>query len=170
MSENVAEDLNLSIEEPKSSNKKMIIIAVLAVVLIGGGLSAYFLMSSGGGSAGEAENAEPVVEPLAEPQYFAFGKPFVVNFQGEGKPRFAQIEISIMARDSEALSAIETHMPLLRNDLLLLFSGQTHEQLSSMDGKEELRAKALNIINDNLKEQSVKASIETVLFTKFIIQ
>ncbi|MBL4607639.1 MAG: flagellar basal body-associated FliL family protein [Pseudomonadales bacterium] len=163
-------DLELSEEEEKPSGKKglikYILIGVVAVTAgIGGTL--YFLNGDGGSTADEAV-AEPVKKKA---EYYALRPPFVVNFKdGKGRQRFLQIGVSVMSRESEAIDALKMHSPLVRNNLILLFSGQSFMDLQQPDGKKKLAQQTLEELQKFLQEEIESPGIEKVLFTDFVMQ
>ncbi|MBC7182612.1 MAG: flagellar basal body-associated FliL family protein, partial [Marinobacter sp.] len=66
---------------------------------------------------------------------------------------------------------LETHMPRLRHELVMLFGEQTDtERLTSMEGQQALREEAKRRINAVLEEQQTGESIAGVLFTEFVVQ
>jgi flagellar FliL protein len=68
------------------------------------------------------------------------------------------------------VEALQAHVPLLRNNLILLFSEQTYETLSSRDGKDALRDAALAEVRGVLPESYQGSGIESVYFTRFVMQ
>ena len=75
-----------------------------------------------------------------------------------------------MARDQDVIDAVEEHRPLLRNNLLLLFSAQTPESIGSPEGKEELRREALTEVQTTLEELGEPAAVEDLYFTSLVVQ
>lgn len=102
--------------------------------------------------------------------YLDFDQPFVVNFQDEGALRYLQITISVMATDPKVIDAVKHHMPLIRNNLVMLFSGQTRETIISREGKEKIRADAQAEVQKILKEQTGNPGIKSLYFTSFVMQ
>jgi flagellar FliL protein len=118
---------------------------------------------------GEAEDEEEGAHKQAF--YSSLAPAFVVNFQGkDSKSRFLKVELDVVAREEESLEAIKTHMPKLRNNLVLLFSRQIYEDIISHEGKERLRAEALTEIQKVLKKETGKKAVEDVFFTSFVMQ
>lgn len=116
----------------------------------------------GGKAAGKA--AGPAV-------YYAFDPPIVVNFEQDGATRFLQVTVEAMARDAEAIAAVQQNAPLIRNNLMLLMSSLDYAQVMSREGKESLRAKSLAEVNAILeRETGGKAALEDLLFTSFVVQ
>src|ERR1700679_4188436 len=52
--------------------------------------------------------------------YCAIDPPLVVNFEDGSAVRFLQITMQIMAHDEKAIESVQKHIPLIRNNLLLL--------------------------------------------------
>jgi flagellar FliL protein len=95
----------------------------------------------------------------------------VVNFGGEGNARYLQVMVEAMTRDAPTLELLKNNEPAVRNDLVVLFSSQTDATLMSTDGKEKLRAAALEAVRKVISEEGGKASmVESVYFTSFVIQ
>ncbi|MDH5546500.1 MAG: flagellar basal body-associated FliL family protein [Gammaproteobacteria bacterium] len=147
----------------------MIIGAVLLVAVSMGGV--FFLVKSlgMGGSGGHAEPQGKNAEGPAI--YFPLDPAFVVNFKERGRTRFLQVEIQVMSRDPEALKELTNHAPIIRNNLLLLFSSQEAETLYTSEGKEKMRTAALSEINRLIEEETGKANaLEALYFTSFVTQ
>ncbi len=94
----------------------------------------------------------------------------MVNFNYNGRQRYMQVTVALMARDQAALDALKVHMPVLRNNLVMLFSSQDFESLTSSVGKEMLRQKATASVQELAQKEVGKTVIEQVLFTNFVLQ
>ena len=55
------------------------------------------------------------------------------------------------------------------DDLVMLFSSQSEEALSTMEGKQMLKEAALNELINALQEEGEAADVQDVLFTSFIV-
>jgi flagellar FliL protein len=97
--------------------------------------------AGGAGADGEAE------VPEVAPSYLALEPPFVVNFTHRGTLRYLQVSLELAYQDPALLAKVTERMPQVRNDLILLFSNQDYEKLSTKIGKEELRQEILSAIN-----------------------
>lgn len=124
-------------------------------------------------------DGQPAAAPKGPPLYLAMDPPLVASLQDNGTIRFFQVSIEIMARDEKALTEVQELMPIVRNNLLMLFGGQSLPTLTDRDQKEELRQAALDevrkIVRDNrLPQRSAKAGprpdIEDLYFTSFVVQ
>lgn len=152
-------------EKPKSKMMLIIIIAVLVVLLLGGGITAFLMMSGGNDAKANVETStqQPAI-------YFDFKPPFIVNYQWQGRQRFVQVSLSVMTRKGSIVDAMQKHMPLIRNNLLMVFSAQEFEMLRTPEGKEALRQVVLEELQKILTEETGEPGVEQVLFTNFVMQ
>ena len=183
----------------KGGMKKIIIIVVAAVVLlsaIGGGAWAFLHKTADEGDSAEsadssesADEAKPAekgakkakkgkksakakkeVDPALPAVYLALDPPFVVNFEDQGVVRFLQITVEVGTHDPLVLDAAKLHMPIIRNNLVMLFSSQDLKSVTSREAKEKLRADALAEVRKVLEEQTGDPGVENVYFTSFVMQ
>ncbi len=112
---------------------------------------------------GENGDAKPAV-------YLSLEPPFVVNAEGQGSTHYLQVSMDVMARDPAVIESMKKHMPVIRNNLIMLLSSQKQAEVSTRDGKEKLRADALAEIQKVLKEQTGEPGVEAVYFTIFVMQ
>ncbi|MFP4208670.1 MAG: flagellar basal body-associated protein FliL [Wenzhouxiangella sp.] len=161
-------------EQPKSRKKMWIIILSLTTLLLlgGGGAGAYFFVFSEddplGLFGGEASANEPA--PRQPPIYYGMDPAFVNNLSGTGGRRFMQVNVQLMARDPEVIAAVERHEPVIRNDLIMLFSDQTLESVDTTAGKEALRKQSLAAVREILRSNEEPDEVEELFFTSFIVQ
>jgi len=147
----------------------MIVGAILLVAVSMGGV--FFLMKSMGMGGGGAGGGGHVKDDSAPAIYHALEPAFVVNFKERGRSRFLQVEVQVMSRDKQMIDELDKHTPVIRNNLLLLFSGQTAETLHSSEGKEQLRQSALAELNKILEAETGQVeAIEALYFTSFVTQ
>jgi flagellar protein FliL len=102
--------------------------------------------------------------------YMDFEQPFVVNFQDEGQLRYLQITVSVMTKNPKVIEELKRHMPLIRNNLVMLFSGQSREGIISREGKEKIRKEAEAEVQKILKEQTGNPGVKALYFTSFVMQ
>lgn len=168
MAEPKTQELNLDAKPQPSGGKKRLILIILgAIVLIGAsvGGTLFFL---GGNTKSVDAGPPPPPKPIYQPL-----KSMVINFGAKGPARFMQVDIEMMAFDNAPLMAIEEHMPVIRNNILLLLSSRTFDEVASREGKEALRADILGSINSTLAELAdlkEGAGIQAVYFTGFVMQ
>jgi len=111
----------------------------------------------------EDEETQPAI-------YLPIDPAFVVNFASQGKARFLQVTVEVMTRDPVMPDQIKLHMPVIRNNLMLLFSSQSYDSVSTLEGKESLREEALEVVQQILEEETGDIGIEAVYFTSFVMQ
>jgi len=171
-------------EKPKGSMvTKILLFGVLplmtAIVLVVGGLFIAGVLPGGGGgdqavveeghdSGGDEEGGDSTADMPAV--YIPIDPAFVVNFASQGRARFLQITVEVMTRDPKVPEHIEQHLPVIRNNLMLLFSSQTYDSVSTLEGKEVLREEALSVIQEILEEETGDPGVEAVYFTSFVMQ
>ncbi len=175
------EELEGAAEEQQAKKKKplLLIIAVAVVLLGGAGGGAYFMLGKGDAEAAVDANAtvandssdsEDTSETLGEAYYFSLDPPFIVNFAGTNRARFLQVSIEGLTRDSKVKEDITKHLPQVRNNLVLLLSSKTYDELNTMEGKAGLRKQVLKEIQKILETETGQEGIEDVFFTSFVMQ
>ncbi|MFO1356598.1 MAG: flagellar basal body-associated FliL family protein [Gammaproteobacteria bacterium] len=135
------------------------------------GCTAHEEAAPGDEKAGAAKSrAKAGAEPKAPPIYQAFDPPLVVSFQEQGAMRFLQVTVEVMGRDEETIKAVQTHMPVIRNNLLDIFAGHGFADLISREGKETMRKECLAEVQRILKQNTGKPGVEDLYFTSFVVQ
>jgi flagellar FliL protein len=179
---------------PPKSKKKLLIVIIAAVVLLGGGgAGAWFFMHKPAeesaeedgksakdekGEKGEKEKGKKAKkekkkegEGKLPAQFIALDPPFVVNFEPGASARFLQITAQVMTRAPEMKEFLEANNPIIRNDLLLLFGNKHVEDVATQEGKEALRAAALEAVRKIVEaEDGDPEEVEAVYFTSFVMQ
>jgi flagellar FliL protein len=119
----------------------------------------------------ELAAAEPAKqEPLPPAQYVALDPPFVVSFDEEDGTRYVQLQLQAMARSEKTIEEIKKHAPALRNAVLFQLSSYKLEELSTLAGKEKLRADLTAKANEVLAKNGSDGQIDELYFTNFVIQ
>lgn len=159
----------------KGGKGKLILIILLAVVLLSGiTVGTLFFTGVLGGKTGKSEagaGKEHAGEVALGPvRYFELSPEFVVNFEGEQKANYLQVDVQLMTRNAEALKVFEEHTPLIRNNILLLLSGQKYDELRTLEGKEKMRAEVLATVQQVVEAELGTPAVEAVFFTSFIMQ
>lgn len=154
---------------PVKSRKKLLIllaVGLLALLLSAGGV-AYLLLSGDEEPAEAAEAAAPAHQMAL---YQPLEPAFVVNYTHEGRKRYMQVSVVLMGRDAQGMASLANHMPLIRNELVLLFSSEEFQTLFSPEGKEALRERATLSVKALLEKEIGNPVIESVLFTNIVLQ
>ena len=157
-----------------------------------GGIGALLLLLAGGGTwfalhlfskpaaevtvaASEDKKPEKAEQKVATAEakvafYESLDPPFLANYSIGGRQHYLQVGISALAREQADADALRKHMPLVRNRIVMLLSGESFEQLQSDDGRVQLQQKLLTAIQEILKKETGKPGIEQVFFTNFVVQ
>ena len=115
----------------------------------------------------EAETAAPVRQPAI---YQDLMPAFVVNFNYQNRTRYLQVSMALMSRDAAGMEKLKVHMPVLRNRLVMLLSGQDFAALQTPLGKEMLLQQALASVQELAQKETGSTVVEQVLFTNFVLQ
>lgn len=172
-----AQDIELAEGEPVSSKKKVVtkkrvlfgLLGLLGVLLLGGSIIGVLYLTGVLPSPPEQNEASPA-EELKEAIYVALEPAFTVNFQGKGGARFLQLSVEVMTREPDVQDLLKKHMPMIRNDLVLLFSSKTSDELGTREGKEKLQKETLVGIQTVLEKEAGTKGVEAVYFTSFVMQ
>ena len=161
---------------------KILLIVIGAIIMIGGSVGATLFLTGAltkkaeetTPAAGAAHGAAPSHSaPAAAKQpsiYQSLDPPFIVNFEDQGVLRYLQIGMTVMTKDKLVVDAITNNMPQIRNDLILLFGNQKMEILTTNEGKEKLRAQALERVQAIVAREIGYPGIEAIYFTAFVLQ
>jgi flagellar protein FliL len=118
----------------------------------------------------QAEEAKEGEAPKVS--YLSLTPPFVGNYglDGSAKLRVYKADVALRVTGPEAAKAVKDNEPLIRNQLVALFTQQTAEAMSSVDGKEKLRQEALKQTQQVMNDETGKPVVEDLLFNNLIIQ
>ena len=168
------EEEELPAEGGKSKKKLIIIVGGVALLLIINVVAMIFIVGAMKGDepeeGAEEAAAQPMEEVRAKPNYVSLSPPFVVNFEDQAQVRFLQVSVEVMTRDAGMVAEIEHHMPRIRNALVLLFSAQNYQTLSTREGKVQIRRASLKEVQNILEERTGKPVVEEIYFTSFVMQ
>ena len=175
-------------EAPAGSGKKkkLIMLGGIGVLLlaVAGGGSWFALKSMGGDKAkaaeagaehagGEAKDGKPAEGENAkkrESLYEALDPAFLANYTVGGRQHYLQLSLTVLAREQKGVDGLHQHMPLIRNRVVMLLSGEQFETLQTDDGRQQLQQKLLAAIQEILTKETGQPGIEQVFFTNFVMQ
>lgn len=165
------EDAGAAPEKKKGKLKFILIIVIALLLAIGASVGGtwYFMHKSQNnkdektpGAAAEAVKPVAIYEPLSPA--------FVVNLNQNGRQRYLQVSITLLTHDQAALDALKVHLPVIRNNLVMLLSGQDFSTLASPVGIEMLRQKATASVQEVAQKEVGKLVVDQLLFTNFVLQ
>lgn len=175
----MAADKDLEIGDGQAKKKKLLIIIGAVVVLAVGAVVAVLMMSGGTPEpevAEEGAEAAAVVVDANAPAamgtalYVSMPRPFIFNVPGASKDRLVQIKVQLLVRGANNEEAAKVHIPLIESTLLRNFSTSNAEELITVEGKENLKKKALKDVQEALTGVAGSNVVEEVLFTGFVMQ
>ena len=145
----------------------MIVVGLLLAIGASVGGTWYIMHSSASKPAPTAETATNVKQPAIFEQMLPA---FVANYKQNGRQRYLQVSITLLARNQADLDALKVHMPVIRNNLVMLFSGQSFDSLATPVGQEMLRQKVTASVQEVAQKELGKVVVEQALFTNFVLQ
>lgn len=105
-----------------------------------------------------------------KPKYIEIKPALVSNFVSD-KIRFVKADVSLKVKDMQQVERIQSQMPLIKHQLLLMLASQEEETLSTPEGQANLKAQAAETLNALLQEEfDEPTEILEVLFTGFLVE
>jgi flagellar FliL protein len=166
---------------PKKKPPVMIIvIAAVVVLILVGAAAAYFLIAApkkgevAGEGGGEAKQEQTVKHGDEEGPGGAAGTggplkvldPFIVNLADAQGQRYLkavmQFEVDNPGTDSE----IASKLPQIRDEVLMILSNKTFDDVATVAGKRMLKREIVNAVNRYLSS----GQVTQVYFTEFVVQ
>jgi len=111
--------------------------------------------------AGDDESAEPVIE------YVEMTPKFTVNLEKAGK--YLVVNVQLMAEGEIYIEKIKKHLPALRHELIMLYSGRLSTELQTMEQREALRVESKKAISKALDKHSNSDGFRDLFFTEFLV-
>ena len=183
------DDDDLELDEEKVAPKKksggglvkiiLIVVVVLLVIVIsiGGTMFATGAFSDKGSDndtavTEEKKEEKKEAEDMASKEVFyeTLNPPFVVNFEDKNYVRFLQVSVDVMTESQPAIENVKKHMPVIRNNIVLILGEVTYADISTREGKEGLRTRILEDIQKVLKKRAGDESVKELFFTSFVMQ
>ncbi len=164
-------------DKPKEKGKKggskfLLIIIILLLLVIAGGAAAFFLLYSAPSDEEIARQIQkddtPKVSSDSEPQIGITVelKPFIVNLADPKASHFLKATITLEVKDDKAKDLTDKMLPRIRNDILLLLSSQTLEDVISIEGKVRLRDEIMARVSRIIG----RGRLKNVYFSQFVVQ
>lgn len=142
-------------EEGTEKKKKGLggILAVL-VVGLGAGAGGYFYANSQQpekAQEGSVEKEAVVTSPSAglmnPPVFFELDTLAANLSQGEGRKRAIQAGIALRVTDEQTATSLKAFVPAIQNQVIMLLSMKTAEELATREGKESLAREIRDEVN-----------------------
>ena len=91
---------------------------------------------------------------------------FIVNLDDPKLRKYLRITMDLELVDEKALSTIEERLPQMRDAILTILPSKHYEEITTVAGKNALRAELLTAMNSFFEKEIVTS----VYFTEFVIQ
>lgn len=88
-------------------------------------------------------------EAEAGAKYIEMSPKFTVNLAEPKK--ILLVNVNLLAEGGATIAAIKKHMPALRHELIMLYSGRPSEELQTMEQREALRQETTKVIRETLE-------------------
>ncbi len=124
-------------------------------------LISFFLVSNFVYAGDEEESAEPVIE------YIEMSPKFTVNLDKRNK--YLVINVQLMVEGEKFIEKVKKHLPALRHELIMIYSGRYIADLQTMEQREDLRKETKKVITKALERHSNSDGFRDIFFTEFLV-
>lgn len=158
---------------PKSSKLLMILVIVNMLVVVGVG---FMLWKSRQNPPGndiqqviDGEHKTQEEEKHAQSAEEEIGKvvpleTFIVNLAGSKGRKVLKVNMELEIKGIDAIQEIDNRKAQIRDFIIIILSSKTYEEVSTKEGKDNLR----NEIRDNINTFMSKGKVANVYFTELI--
>ena len=106
-----------------------------------------------------------------EPGYVSLGETMVLNLSTDGrKLSFLQLKADVLVGDDDSKSVVESHLPAIRHQLIVMLSEQSATDMKTPAKREQVRQQVTTQVRDMLKEMGDNPDVKEVLFSTFLVQ
>jgi flagellar protein FliL len=162
-------------KEKKKLPIKLMIIALVALLLVSGLAAGYFLFlgpkmkSSGKAATAEKEPKQAHAaeqETTKEEGSIKQLDAFIVNLSDESGDRYLKVVMQLEMNKTELEAEIVNKMPQIRDEILMLLSNKSFDDVGTMAGKRMLKREIINGVNKYL----TTGQVVQVYFSEFVVQ
>ena len=164
-------------EEREKKNSKILQFIGISILLAFGIMGIYYLVKVNDRVIGEEitikipEGRELGVKRAdTELIYYVIQKPFIVNFPKSTGVSLFQVSVAFLTEGVDSMEVLKKHEPMIRNNFLMLISGQVPKELKTKAGKEQLQNLMLEEVRNIMQKVNAKNKIRDVFFTSFVMQ
>lgn len=100
-------------------------------------------------------------------EYIEMTPKFTVNLDRPAKYLVANVQL--MVEGVKYIEKVKKHLPALRHELILLYSGRSAADLQTMEQREALRLESKKLITDSLDAFSNSDGFRDLYFTEFLV-
>jgi flagellar FliL protein len=147
----------------KKNSKKLLVTGVAMLILGVAGGGGWFWLH-------QQHPAEPKVAEKKAPVFVTL-EPFTVNLLQEVGDHYLQVGVVYQVEGDKTVEAMKTYMPIIRNRILLLLSGKHPNDISHVEGKQQLVTELVNVARESLPEGTApERGIAGAYLSAFVIQ
>jgi flagellar protein FliL len=154
--------------EKKRGLPLKLILIVFSVLLLGGAAGLIFkpgiLQMEAGGQEGGGGAAESETAPDLGPVYTMDS--FIVNLMEERGTKYLKTKLGLELDNALVSKEIDERLPQFRDTILTILSTKSFEDIRRLEGKYQLRAEIMAMLNRHLRS----GEITNVYFTEFVVQ
>jgi flagellar FliL protein len=158
----------VALDAKKGLPMKLILVAVVLVVVLVAGI---LVLKSGllSGSSEGKEDAEKKAQAILAatdigPIYTL--ETFIVNLADPRGKKYLKTKLELELNNPLVVQEIDQRLPQFRDTVLTILSSKTFEDVRQLEGKYQLRAEIMTMLNQFLKT----GEITNIYFTEFIVQ
>ena len=145
-----------------------LIVAVFGLLLLLGGaglvLKSGIIGQFGGGGETEAATEEGSAASDMGPIYPL--ETFIVNLADERGKKYLKTRLELELDGAMVVAEIDKRLPQFRDTILTILSSKSFEDIRQLEGKYQLRAEIMTMLNQFLNS----GKITNIYFTEFIVQ
>lgn len=125
--------------------------------------------------AGAEEVDASLFEPMAgvfdpdKKRFYAEVGELLIAMPYRGATRHLQLTVQLVGHEEKYMKSVENDVPAIRNGLLIFFNQQEFEVVNTYEGREELRRKTVQRVNEIIGA-SGEDRVADVYFTAYITQ
>lgn len=173
--DNTAKDTSSGSAAGSGSKQSLILMALAAINMVVVGGVGFMMYQSR-----QKEAAQPKIEHVIQGEHQAQAEEsadtklaklpvvpletFTVNLAGSKGRRIFRVDLELEVSDRKVVDEIEQRKPQVRDIIIIILSGRTYDQISSKEGKNELRDEIKDTVNAFL----AKGKITNVYFTNLL--
>jgi flagellar FliL protein len=119
-----------------------------------------------------AQEPAPAAPAATKVVYHGFDPDIVTNYVTDGQKSlgYVRVTMELMIKDEKLLEIVEHHEPLILDAIVNVFGKEMDTTIKSLQGREEVRMKILQRVNELLKKETGSELVQDVLFTKYLYQ
>ena len=121
----------------------------------------FFLIVNNGYASDDEETVEPVLE------YVEMSPKFTVNL--DKRKKYLAVSVQLLVEGEGYTEKVKKHMPALRHELIMIYSGRSAAELQTMEQREALRQETKEVITQVLDKYSNSDGFRDVFFTEFLV-